>query len=145
MAISVASAHGGRVLGLHLINHANFTRLRVGIFVYAQVFLRQFVNVIVGALLGNLGHAATNLEIAIWIFGIGDGHGDSRITAHVAILLPALGRIKDDMLAVVVNPNGRHLGASVWHQSSQTGERAFLKQVGVLFGDGTGHASLLEV
>src|ERR1700716_1597214 len=82
-------AHHGSVLRPDLVHHANFSRLRVRVFVDSHIFLRQLVDVLGRAVLGNLNHGAADLHIAIRIVGIDNGQRHPRIAAHVAILLPA--------------------------------------------------------
>ena len=50
--------HHGRVLGLNLVHHPRLARLPVRIFVHAQVFFGQFVDVRIRALLGDFNYAA---------------------------------------------------------------------------------------
>src|SRR5579883_1858252 len=135
--------HGGRVFGLDLVDHADFPGLGIGILVNAQVFLGHFVDVLAGALLGDLGHAAANFEVAVRVLRVHDGQRDAGIAADIAILLAPLGGVEDDVLAVVVDPHGSDLGASVGHEGAEAGEGALLEKVGILFRDGRSHESLL--
>src|SRR6202521_6072366 len=132
-------AHHGSMFRPDFIHHANLSRLRVRIFVDSQVLLRQFVDVLVRAVLGNLNHGAAYLQITIGIVGIDDGQRHPRIAAHVAVLLPAARRIKDHMLAVEVAPHGSDLRASVGHQRAEIGESALLEKVDIFFRNHVGH------
>src|SRR5258707_9287732 len=135
----ITLSHHGRVLRPDFVHHANFSRLGVGIFVLSQVLLRQFVDVLVCAVLGNLDHGAADLQIAIRIVGVDNGQRHSRIAAHVAVLLPAARRIKDYMLTVEVAPYRSDLRPSVGHQRAQTGECWLLEKVDVFFRNHVGH------
>src|ERR1700686_4553139 len=64
-AVPIRLSHHRGVLGLDFIHHTNFAGLRVGILVYAQIFLGQLVDVVVRAVFRDLDDAATNLDIAV--------------------------------------------------------------------------------
>jgi hypothetical protein len=82
------------VLGLDFVDDAGFAGLGIGIFVYAEIFLCQLVDVIVGAIFGDFDDAAANLEIAVRVLGIDDGERDAGIAADVAVLLRPLAELK---------------------------------------------------
>src|ERR1700677_1682038 len=60
-ADATALAHHLRVLGFDLVDHADFAGLAVGVFIDAEIFLGQLVDVGAGALFGDFDNAATNL------------------------------------------------------------------------------------
>ena len=110
-AVRFCLAHDCCVLGLDFVKHADFTGLRVGIFIYSQIFFRQLVDAFVGAIFGDLDDATANLDITVGIFRIDDGHRNAGIAADVAILLASLGGVEDYALAVKVAPHRRDLRA----------------------------------
>src|SRR5205085_8920348 len=83
------SPHHIRPLRLDLIHDARLTGLPIRIFIRTQIFFGHFVDVGVGALLGDFGDTAANLEIAVRVLGIDDCEGHAWIAAHVPVLLPA--------------------------------------------------------
>src|SRR5258708_18228608 len=141
----ITLAHHSSVLGPDFVHHANFSRLGVGIFVLSQVLLRQFVDVLVGAVLGNLNHGAADLKIAIGIVGIDDGQRHPRIAAPVAVLLPSARRIKNHILAVEVAPHPSDLRSSVGHSGAETGKSGLLEKVEVLFRNHVGQIGRAHV
>src|SRR5206468_2338842 len=92
-------AHGGGVFGFDFIDDADFAGLAVGIFVHAQIFFGQLVDALVGSFFGDLDDASADFYVAIGIFGVNYGQRDARIAAHVAVLLPPLGGVEDNVLA----------------------------------------------
>jgi hypothetical protein len=54
-------SHHRCVFGLDFVDHAHFAGLAVRIFVHTEVLLRHFVDVVGGALFGDLDNFATNL------------------------------------------------------------------------------------
>ena len=81
----------------------------------------------VGALLGDLRNLAADFQVTVWIVGINNGHGYAGIAAHIAVLLPALGGIEDDVIPVDVDPYGSGLRAAVGHQGGQAGKGFFVE------------------
>lgn len=84
---------------------------RIGLF--AEVFLRHFVDVLVGASLGNLHNPSLYNEDVVWIAGIYHGDAALRIAPQVAHFLAALSGVEDDVVAVYVYPNRRDLGTPI--------------------------------
>src|SRR5246500_2239931 len=99
------SSHYRGVFGFDLVEDADFAGLAVRILIDAKVLFGELVDAVVGAVLGDLGDAAADFQIAIGILRIHDGERDTRIAADVLILLTATGRVEDDMLAVEVDPD----------------------------------------
>lgn len=62
-------SHRAEVQWLDLVLHADFAGLAARVDVHAKIFFRQADDVFVGALLGNLHHAAANFQVTIGIFG----------------------------------------------------------------------------
>ena len=75
-------------------------RLTIRVFVHAQVFFGQLVDVGIGALFGDFDYAAADFKIAVRIVGINDGQGDAGIAAHIAILLAAFGGIENNVVTI---------------------------------------------
>src|ERR1700733_1549369 len=132
-------AHHRGVLGLYFVNDAHFAGVAVGIFVDAEIFLGQLVDVSAGAFFGDLDHAAADFEVAVGILWVHQSHGYARVAADVLIFLASLGGVENDVLAVEVAPHGRNLRTAVGHQGAEVGESALLEQVAVFFGDGWRH------
>ena len=109
------SSHGMNGLGLDLIKHAHFTRRAAGIAILAEIFLSLLVNVLVRTLFGDLSYATANREVPVRVVRIDKVNPNSRIAPHIAILDVAFDGIDHNVLAIIVDPNGRHLGASVRH------------------------------
>src|SRR5258707_8724999 len=82
----ITLSHHGSVLRPDFVHHANFSRLGVGIFVLSQVFLRQFGDVLLGAVLAALNPAPGALQIADGI----DASANDRRAPRSAASLPAL-------------------------------------------------------
>src|ERR1700681_2933470 len=93
-------AHHGRVLWLDLVHHPRLAWLAVRIFVHAQVFFGQLVDVGIGALLGDFDYAAADFKIAVRIVRIYDRQGDAGIAADVAILLAAFSGIENNVVTI---------------------------------------------
>src|ERR1051326_2952024 len=78
VAARSGSAHrlyGGR---FDLVGQARFARPPPRIFVFVDVFLRERIDVRVGAVLGDAPHPAAQLDVAIGIVGIHDRERDRR-------------------------------------------------------------------
>src|SRR5436853_6571930 len=72
------SPHALDLLGRDRDGHADFPRLAAGVFVLAEVFLGQRVDVVIGALLRHPGHPAADLQVAVRVLGILDRDGHAR-------------------------------------------------------------------
>src|SRR5215470_19938810 len=132
-------AHGGGVLGPDLVYDAYLARLTVGVLVLAEIFLRHLIDVSVGSLFADLGNLTAYFEVAIWIIGIDDSKSDTRIAAHVTVLLAALSRVENHVLAIRVDPHRRSLGTAVRHKSCKRGKGALVEKIAVLLGNDSGH------
>jgi len=102
-------------LGLDPVEDADFIWRAPGIAILADIFLSLLVNVLVGALFGDLGYATANREMPVRVIGVEEVNPNSRIAAHVAVLDVALDGVDDNVLAIVIDPNGSDVRASVWH------------------------------
>src|SRR5215469_6101645 len=132
-------AHGSGVLGPNLVYNTHLAGLPVGIFVLAEIFLRHLIDVSVGTLFGDLGNLTAYFEVAIGIIGIDDSQSDTRIAAHVAVLLATFSRVENHVLAIRVDPHRRSLGTAVRHKSCKRGKGALVEKIAVLLGDDSGH------
>src|SRR2546423_8002932 len=101
------------MLGLDLVDYPRFVSLAVRIFIDAQIFFRQFVDVGIGAFFGDFDYAAADFKIAVRIVGINDGQRDAGIAAHVAVLLAAFGGIENNIVTVQIHPYRRDLRAAI--------------------------------
>src|SRR5215469_10496245 len=61
--------HRAEVFGRYSDEHALLTGTSERILIFVKILLRHLVDVFVGPVLGNVGHTATNLKIAVWIVG----------------------------------------------------------------------------
>src|ERR1700757_923890 len=52
---------------------------------------------------------AAHFQIAVWIVGIRDGHGNLRVALYIAVLLALGGMREPQQLAVPVEPHRTHL------------------------------------
>src|SRR5258706_5072071 len=114
----VPLAHGVDFFGLDLVGYADFAGLTEGIDRIAEIFLRELVDVVVGAGFSDFHDLAADFEVAVGIGGILKRNGNARIAADIFVFHAALGGINADELAVVVHPYGSDLRAAVFHQRS---------------------------
>src|SRR5438094_101804 len=142
LRFSGLSAHRADFLGLDFVDDANLAGLAEGIHGLAEIFLRQFVDVVVGVFLGDFDDAPAHFEVAVGVGGILQRDSHARIAAHVLVLDAALGRIDSNVLAVEIHPDGRNLRAAVFHQRGEIAEGLLFKQVGVFFWNDFAHLLL---
>src|SRR5580700_9941843 len=76
---SFSSTHRADFIRLDLIEDAHFAWLAERVDGFAQILLRKFIDVIIGAGLGNFDDAAANLQIAIGVRWILERNGNARI------------------------------------------------------------------
>jgi len=129
-------SHHRRVLGFDLVQHSNFTGLGVWILVDSQVLLGHFVDMFGGTFFGDFDDSSANFEISVRILRIDNCERNAGIAPHILVLLAATGRIKNDVLAVEVAPNGSDLGTAIRHESAEAGEGSLLEEIFVFLGDG---------
>ncbi len=125
--------HDRNPIRANLIQNSDLTRLAVGIFLFPQIFLSQKVDVAVGPLLRYLFHFAAHGEVAIRVIGICDRNGHFSVAPHIFVFDAPLSRVDSDMLSIVVAPDGRHVGATIRHQSPKMGEGSPRKEIPILF------------
>ena len=126
-----------QVRGVALLPHGLGKKIRI--LVFAQVLLRQPVDVIDAALFGDFHNAAADLQIPVGVIGVLDGEGHAAIPAHVQVFLSSFGRVQEDVCAVVLQPNGRVLGGAVRVQGGEMGEDFLFEQVLEFLGHDLGH------
>lgn len=78
-----------------------------------MIFEHETVNVFIGAGFADFHHPALNLEVAVGVGRVGDAQGNARVAAHVAVFDPSFGRVDEDVIAVGVEPDRRHLRRAV--------------------------------
>src|SRR5205085_1296807 len=88
--VTLASGCGGR---LDLVHDPHLAGLAERIGVFAEVFLRQRVDMGIRALLHALSDAAAYLDVAVGVVGVHDCQRDRRPRSQGARLDPALGRV----------------------------------------------------
>src|ERR1700733_3032418 len=136
MTLAFGSAHRLHGARRDLECHAHFAGARPGIFVLAEVFLRQGIDVAACTLLGHPRDLAAYLQVAVRIVGIHDGQRDRCSILHVARLGPPLRAVHADDATRVVEPHWRYLRRSVGHQRRQFGKcLLLLQQVEIFVGD----------
>src|SRR5260370_35131212 len=85
-----SSAHRADFFRLDFVGHAHFAGLAVRIDGIAQIFLREFVDVIVRTLFGNFHDLAANFKIAVGIRGILKRNRNAGIAPDILVLHAAL-------------------------------------------------------
>src|SRR5258708_20947673 len=85
-----SSAHRADFFRLDFVGHAHFAGLAEGIDGLAQIFLREFVDVIVRAVFGNFHDLAANFKIAVGIRGILKRNRNAGIAPDILVLHAAL-------------------------------------------------------
>src|SRR5215467_7457486 len=131
--------HRADFLRLDLVENADFVGLAEWVDGFAQIFLRELVDVIVGTGFGDFDHFAADLEIAIRVGGILQRDGNARIAADVSVFHATLGGVDANELAVEVDPYRSDLRAAVRHECAQIAESGLFEQVGVFFGNDGRH------
>src|SRR5712692_7541862 len=131
--------HGGKMFRLNFVDDTDFARLAIGILVLAKIFLRQAVNMFVGALFGDLRDPAADLQIAIGVLWVLDGHSHTRVAAKVAVFLAAARGVDANLLPIEIHPHRRNLRAPVGHQRGQVSKRGLAEEIEIFFGDALGH------
>src|SRR5690242_702099 len=109
--LSVAR-RGGR---LDLVHHTHLARSAKRILVLAQVFLRERIDMCVGAALRRARHSPANLHEAVWVIGIHyrERYGRSRLQR--ARFHATTRSVHAKLTASVVEPHGRYLRRTVLH------------------------------
>ena len=92
-----------------------------------------------GAVLGDFVDLATDFEVAVRIFRIDEGDGDTRIVADILVLLPAQRGVDNHLAVGKVDPHRSGLRTTIGHQGSETTEGFFLEEVFVALRHGNGH------
>jgi hypothetical protein len=106
--------------------------------------LRELVDVIVGAGLRDLRHSTLDLEVAIGVVRILNGKRDVRVAPEVLVLDATARGVDADVRAVVVDPDGGHLGAPIRHNRGHVGEGPLLEEIEALLRDFGRHEFLLR-
>src|SRR5215471_9176074 len=109
---SFVAADAGR---LDLEDHPHLAGLGKGIFVLAQIFFGERVDVLRGALLRHMRDPAPDLHVAVGIVGIDHGEGNRGALLHVRNLDAAARGVNAHLSALVIKPDRRHLRRSIRH------------------------------
>src|SRR5687767_3108014 len=112
-----ASPLSDLLLQSHLVNalrgnlqrDARLCGVAEGIALHSEVFLSQLVDEVIRSLGRDIDDAATNTCQTPGVARIDHIDGNPRIAPHIAHLLPALGRVDQDVLAVGIHPDLRDL------------------------------------
>src|SRR5208282_6223760 len=86
-----SSSHGMDGLGFDLIDHTHLTWPAVGIVILAGVFFRQFINMRIGAVFGDVRHPPANRKVTVRVVRVEQIQSYARIAPHVAVLYSSLG------------------------------------------------------
>src|SRR5688572_26683975 len=89
----------------NLQRDARLFRVAEGIALHSEVFLSQLVDEVVRSLGRDIDDAAANTRETPGVARIDHIDGNPRIAPHIAHLLPALGRVDQDVLAVGIHPD----------------------------------------
>src|SRR5262245_5124509 len=131
-AITRELAHTLHGLGCDLHHHPHLARLTVWVLVLAHVLLGQRIDVLVGTLLGHLGHAPAHLHIAVRVVGILGGQRHPRIRFQISILHAAAGCVDAHVRPVEIAPHRRHLRPAVGSDGGEVTERLLVEDVAIL-------------
>src|SRR5258708_7341292 len=107
-------AHRVDLVGLDGHDHAALTRLEVRVLVLADVLLRQLVDVVVRALLGDLGRPGDGHVTRLLVLRGQDRYGDARVATQVPFLRASDRGVEDHVLAVGVDPDRRRVRRAVF-------------------------------
>src|SRR6266852_2267456 len=131
--------HEVKMFRLNFVDDADFARLAIGILVLAKIFLRQAVNMLVGALFGDFRDPAADFQITVGVLGVLDGHSHTRVAAKVAVFLAAARGVDANLLPMEIHPDGRNLRTSVGHQRRQVSKRGLAEEIEIFFGNAFSH------
>ena len=76
-----------------------------------------------------------NLDVALTVRGVDDADGDAGVAVQVARLLAPFRRVDQHVRAVMVDPDRRHLGRTVFHQRDELGEMRLVEEALYVFGE----------
>ena len=119
-------AHYVCALGINLIDNPYFARAAIRILILAKILLGHFVYVRIGALFRAVHNASTNRKMTVRIVRVHEIQSNSRIAPHIFIFDAALCGIDEDVLAIIVDPDRRHLRSSVRHDCRELCKRFLL-------------------
>src|SRR3990172_10818494 len=136
---------GGHALRSDLVDAPDFSgEFPAGrVLIPAEVAPGELVQVLVGALLGDLRHGVPDGEVAVRIVRVRDLEGHVGPLLHIPVLEAALGRVDQNMLAVIVDPYGSDVRRAIGHLGRQVSEGPLLEEIEKLLRDGAGGRVLL--
>src|SRR5262245_20616475 len=122
---------GVDLLGFDLDDEPDFTGLTERVDVLVDVLLAERVDVVVGALLGDLDDPSLDTDVAVRVVGVGNRQRHAGIALEVLRLHAPLRGVDQDVRAVRVPPDRRHLRTPVGIHRREVREGLLVEQIGV--------------
>jgi len=124
------------VVGQNFVRDAHFTGI-FGVLALAAIFFREGTNHVVRPLFGFGDDGTAHLDVAVQIRGVGNRQCDARVAAQNLVLDGSARGVDDNVRAVIIEPDRRHLGRTIFFDKRQKRECFFFarKQVGEFFGN----------
>src|SRR6516164_997603 len=94
---------------------------------------------LLGSILRDFINPSPDFQVAVGVIRIDQRHRNPRIVADILVLLAAEGGVDDYFAVVELNPYRGGLRTAVGHQRSKAAECAFLEEVFMAVGHGSGH------
>src|SRR5215469_1590256 len=132
-------AHRAEAFRRDLNEHPLLTGTSKRILVLVEILFGHLVDVLLGAVLRDLGDPSPDLQVAIWIIGIDERDGNAGIVADVLVLLAAERGVDNHLSVFEIDPDRRGLRAAVGHEGGEAAECGFLEQIFIAVGEGSCH------
>lgn len=120
-------AHCVCAFGLDLVDNSYFPWAAIRIRILAEILLGHLIYVRIGAVLGDIRNAPAKRQVTVRIVRIHKVQSNARIPPHIPVFDSPFSGIDEDVLAIIVDPDRRHLRSSVRHDCRELCKRFLLE------------------